>query len=611
MPEKPDLAFDFDADALERKYAEERSRRLRPEANGQYQPITGELAKMADDPYAGPDFSRQPVVENIDVLIMGGGFGGLLTAGRLRQNGIDNFRIIEKAGDFGGTWYWNRYPGAACDIESYIYLPMLEETGFVPSEKYARASEIFAYCQQLAKHFDLYPAALFQTALTDLRWDDTDKTWRASTDRGDSISARHVVIAGGFLSQPKLPRIPGAESFGGRAFHTSRWDYAYTGGDESGALTGLADKRVGIIGTGATAVQCIPYLAESARHLYVFQRTPSSVDARDNRPTDPAWFTALSPGWHRRRMENFNNIVSGMPQDEDLVSDGWTEILGNIGFLGPEEGTAPDPKSAQLVEFAKMEKSRRRIDAIVEDRATAEALKPWYNYLCKRPCFNDRYLQAFNQANVTLVDTRGRGVERITPRGVVVGGVETELDCLIFATGFEYLTEYAGQVGFDVTGRDGITLSEKWSDGTRTFHGMMTREFPNLYVLGFAQNGIPANYTHLADERAGHLAYVLRRCFDQNIATIEPTQEAEDGWVEEIVAGRGARRQFLDACTPSYYNQEGSETPATALNDTYGPGSTAFFEVLARWREENRLDGLDIEYISQAGEPARNDGRGR
>ena len=596
MPEGLESKLDLDVDQLQQKYAEERARRLRSDANAQYQSLSGQLGDWATDPFAAPGFQRAPVSEDVDVLIMGGGFGGLLTAGRLRQRGIEKLRIVEKAADFGGTWYWNRYPGAACDIESYIYLPFLEETGYVPTEKYAKASEIFAYCRQLAEHFDLYPSALFQTVLTDVRWDAGTARWEARTDREDLIRARHVVIAGGFLSQPKIPRIPGLETFAGKSFHTSRWDYGYTGGDEGGGLVGLEDKRVGVIGTGATAVQCIPFVAEHARHLYVFQRTPSSVDARDNRPTDVDWFRSLPKGWHRHRMENFNSIVSGVPQEEDLVADGWTEILGNIGFLGGDEGGAPDPRAAQLVEFAKMAKSRRRISEIVENPATAEALKPWYNYLCKRPCFNDHYLQTFNRANVSLIDTKGRGVEEITPRGVVVAGEEYPLDCLIFATGFEYLTEYAGQVGFEITGRDGLTLSEKWSEGTHTLHGMMTRDFPNLYFLCFAQSGVTANYTHMAEERADHLAYVIGRCIEEGVTTVEPTQAAEGAWVEDIVAGRGPRRAFLDSCTPSYYNQEGKETPATALNDIYGRGPVAFFDVLARWRDEDQFAGLEVTY---------------
>jgi cyclohexanone monooxygenase len=590
-----ELPTDFDAEALKRKYDEERSKRLRNDGNAQYQELTGKLAAMAEDPYVEPGFTREPVIDEIDVLIIGGGFSGLLTAGRLREAGVESIRIVDKAGDFGGTWYWNRYPGCACDIESYIYLPMLEETGYMPVEKYSKAPEIYQYCRDLGERYDLYRTALFQTVVTDLNWDEARACWIVSTDRNDRIAARFAVVAGGFLSQPKVPRIPGIDRFKGHSFHTSRWDYDYTGGDSRGGLTKLADKRVAIIGTGATALQCTPFLGQHAKHLSVFQRTPSSCDARNNQPTDPEWAKRLERGWQKRRMDNFHNIVSGMREPEDLVADGWTEILANIGFLDAEGGP-PDYEALQLAEFAKMEKSRRRIDTIVKDKATAEALKPYYNYLCKRPGFNDEYLQTFNRENVTLVDTQGRGVERITEKGLVANGKEYEVDCIIYATGFEFLTEYAGQIGFEIHGKGGQALSERWSEGTRTFYGIQTRGFPNLFILGFAQNGITANFTHLAGERAVHLAYLIPRLLKDHARTVEPSQQAEDAWVGEIIAGRGPRRAFLDACTPSYYNQEGRETPATALNDIYGAGAHVFFKILEDWRAEDKLNGLEVTH---------------
>ena len=398
---------------------------------------------------------------------------------------------------------------------------------------------------------------------------------------------------------PKLPGIPGIESFSGHSFHTSRWDYAYTGGNSRGGLTGLADKRVGVVGTGATAIQCVPMVAEFARHLYVFQRTPSSVDRRDNRPTDPQWVSSLRPGWHHRRVVNFTNLCSGLPEKEDLVADGWTDIMKELAFV-LNANAKVDPQNAELALFAQMERSRRNLAAIVKDPATAEALKAYYNYLCKRPCFSDVYLQAFNRPNVTLVDTQGKGVERITPAGAVVGGKEYPLDCLIFATGYEFVTEFTGQIGFDIYGRDGLPLSKKWSQGMRTLHGMCTRDFPNLIILGVAQSGIPVNFTHLIDERAIHAAYILRRCVDRNIRVFEPTQDAEDAWVEQIIAGRGPRRAFLESCPPSYYSQEGKDTPATSLNDLYAGGPAAFFELLADWRARESLQGLELTYGERA-----------
>jgi cyclohexanone monooxygenase len=317
----------FSPEALREKYRIEREKRLRPDASAQYVDLSGVHADFDRDPYVEPGFTRPAVAETVEVVIVGGGFGGMLAATRLRQAGVDSIRIVEKGGDFGGTWYWNRYPGAACDVESYIYMPLLEETGYIPSEKYAKASEIFAHCQRIGHKFDLYRAALFQTSVAGMDWDDDARRWIVATDRGDRLAARFVIIAGGVLHKAKLPGIPGIESFQGHSFHTSRWDYAYTGGGPAGGLDRLADKRVGIIGTGATAVQAIPHLGASARQLYVFQRTPSSIGERNNQPTDEAWARSLQPGWQRDRITNFSAIVSGRPQDVDLVRDGWTYIF--------------------------------------------------------------------------------------------------------------------------------------------------------------------------------------------------------------------------------------------------------------------------------------------
>jgi len=385
-------------------------------------------------------FSREPLTDEVDVAIIGAGFGGLLTGARLRQQGVENIRLIDKAAEVGGTWYWNRYPGIACDVESYVYIPLLEEVGYTPTEKYAKGDEIFAHCRRIADHYDLYRNACLQTEVTEVRWDAAIARWIVSTEHGDEIRARFVSMANGYLQKPKLPGIEGILEFRGHAFHTSRWDYDYTGAE----LANLSDKRVGIIGTGATAIQCVPHLARSVKHLSVFQRTPSTVDVRGNRPTDPEWSADLKDGWQRLRIENFQLLTAGGEADEDLVNDAWTSIVQKLFVMRQE-----------LADFTKMEEIRGRVDSIVTDRATAEALKPWYGYFCKRPCFHDEYLQTFNRDNVTLVDTRGRGVERITEGGVVVDGAEHLLDCLIFATGFEVGTDYSRRTGFDLAAATG------------------------------------------------------------------------------------------------------------------------------------------------------------
>jgi cyclohexanone monooxygenase len=592
--ERPSEEIDFEA--LRRRYAAERAARLRPDGSAQYQELAGRYSSFDRDPHADPDFERQAVVEDVDVLVIGGGFGGLLTSARLREEGVDNIRVVEKGADFGGTWYWNRYPGAACDVESYIYLPMLEETGYIPGEKYARAPEILAHCRKLAQRYDLYPRALFQTVVTDLQWDEERARWIAATSRDDRIAARFVISACGFIQKPRLPGIAGIESFRGHAFHTSRWDYQYTGGDERGGMTGLADKRVGIIGTGATAIQVVPHLAQSAAHLYVFQRTPASVDVRANRPTDPDWARSLRPGWQRERMTNFTSIMAGSYWEVDLVDDGWTDIAKH---MLPAPGQPPetiDPAALQRSEMTKMARARQRVDSIVKDKATAEALKPYYHYLCKRPCFHDEYLDAFNRANVTLVDTKGAGVERITADGVVVQGREYPIDCLIYATGFDFLMEYTKLTGFEIRGRNGQRLSERWADGTRTFFGLHTRGFPNLFMLSVVQASATYNYLHVTDEQARHLAHVVRRCLDDRIRALDVNEADEKAWVEEIVAGEAMWRAFQSNCVPSAYNYDGHVTKSLRHNLFHPAGPLAYIDRLAKWREQGSFHGLERTY---------------
>ncbi|MFC4943961.1 flavin-containing monooxygenase [Pseudonocardia sp. GCM10023141] len=584
----------FDPDALRAKYRAERDRRLRPDGNDQYVEPAGALGQYVEDPYVDPGFRREPLTDEVEVVVIGGGFGGLLAAARLREAGIDDVRVIEKGGDFGGTWYWNRYPGAACDIESYIYLPLLEETGYLPVEKYAQGPDILAYSRRIGEHFDLYRNACFQTEVTDLTWDETDQRWIVATGRDDRIRARYVITAGGPLHRPKLPGVAGIASFTGHSFHTSRWDYDYTGSVADG-LPGLAGKRVGIIGTGATAVQCVPHLGAAAGELFVFQRTPSSIDVRANRPTDPEWAASLQPGWQRARMDNFNTLVSGGRADEDLVSDGWTDIIRNLAVMATRAGREGDPAAAQLVQladFRKMEQIRARVDAVVRDPAIAEALKPYYNQFCKRPCFHDSYLDTFNRPTVTLVDTHGRGVDRITERGVVVDGHEYELDVLIYATGFELGTDFSRRVGFEVRGRGGVTLTDRWRDGPATLHGFYSHGFPNFFVVSITQSGLTPNFPHMLAEQAAHLAYVLTEAAARGARTIEADPAAEAAWVETIVELSELRRAFLTECTPGYYNNEGQASPRSARGASYGRGSLAFLKLLREWRAEGTLAGL-------------------
>jgi cation diffusion facilitator CzcD-associated flavoprotein CzcO len=462
-----------------------------------------------------------------------------MAGARLRGAGVERIRIIEKGGDFGGTWYWNRYPGAQCDIESYIYLPLLEETGYIPREKYSFAPEIRAHARRIAETFDLYGLACFQTEIRELRWLEDENKWLITTNRDDRMKARYVVMSNGPLNRPKLPGIPGIDSYRGHSFHTSRWDYDYTGGDTKGNLHKLADKRVAVIGTGATAIQCVPHLGRHAKQLYVFQRTPSSVDVRGNAPTDPAWVATLTPGWQKRRMDNFNILVAGGFQDEDLVSDGWTDIIRNLGarrVRDPSDGSSPEDvaKRLELADFKKMNQIRARVDAVVEDKATAEALKPWYRQFCKRPTFNDEYLPTFNRPNVKLVDTGGRGVDRVTEAGLVFDGVEYEVDCIVYATGFEVGTAYTRRAGYEIYGRSGQTLTEYWKHGTRTLHGFYSHGFPNCFHLGILQNALTPNSPHMLDEQVRHIGEVIQQAEQRRAQVIEPTAEAEAEWVQTV-----------------------------------------------------------------------------
>ncbi|MEG3143127.1 NAD(P)/FAD-dependent oxidoreductase [Sphingomonas sp. RT2P30] len=585
----------LDLEALRARYSAERDRRSASNpGERQYRDVEQGFAHLLADPY-GTAPARAPLQDEVEVLVIGAGFGGMMAAARLREAGVEDVRIVDAASDVGGTWYWNRYPGAACDIESYIYFPLLEETGYMPVERYSRAAEIRAHTKRIANHYGLYENALFSTQVTSLDWDATAAQWLVATDRGDRMRARFVVLTTGPLNRPKLPDIPGIETFAGHSFHTSRWDYAYTGGSATEPLDGLRDKRVGVIGTGATGIQCIPPLARSARHLYVFQRTPSSVDARDNAQTDPVWAAGLQPGWQQRRMENFTAQFTAQLPPHDEVQDGWTVLARAVREKLANNPLGLDPGALlEQADFEKMEQIRARIGDIVEDEATAEALKPWFSLYCKRPCFHDEYLPVFNRENVTLVDTAGRGVERITPAGVVVAGREYPLDCLIFATGFEVATSYAKRSGMTIHGVDGLSLSDKWADGMATLHGMHTRGFPNCFIISQAQSGMSPNFPHMLSEQSLHLAHIVSACRKKGWVTIEPTEEAEARWTETIVTLGEGRRAFVESCTPGYYNNEGRISEAAARNVPFGAGPVAFVQHLREWRENGDLSGLEI-----------------
>jgi cation diffusion facilitator CzcD-associated flavoprotein CzcO len=593
----------LDRDALRVKYRAERDKRLRPDGNDQYLEPTGRFAHLIDDPYADR-VEREPCFDEVTLAFIGGGFAGLCTAARLQQAGIDDVTIIEAGGDFGGTWYWNRYPGAMCDTAAMIYLPLLEETGHMPSRKYVLSPEIFEHCQRIAKTFGLYDHALFSTAATSLEWDDVSSRWVIHTDRGDVIRARFVAMGTGPLNRPKLPGILGIETFAGHTFHTSRWDYPYTGGDPGGApMERLADKRVGIIGTGATAVQCIPCLARDAGELFVFQRTPSSIDERNNHSIDPEWFATLDPGWQRQWLLNFATLQTGGFADEDLVKDGWTDIAQRIRdhvVAAMSDGVEFTPELAARAfedsDDEKMNEIRARVDTIVADPATAQALKAWYRQLCKRPCFHDEYLPAYNEPNCHLVDTDGKGVERIDESGVWVAGVHYELDCLIFASGFEVGTSYARRAGFETVGRSEVTLDERWADGMETMHGMHVHGFPNLFIVGFSQAAnLISNITHNLTEAGGTIAAIVKHAIDVGATQVEVIKTAEEAWMHLLDSSPASFLGNPD-CTPGYYNNEGQPLGPKArfAMSGYPLGPVAFFDYIERWRTTGNFEGLEF-----------------
>ncbi len=600
-------AANYDPEAVRAKYLAERDKRLVPHRADIRDLRTDEyFAGYRDDPFT-PLIERDPVADEVDVVIVGGGIAGVLAGAHLRKAGLGRIRIIDQAGGIGGTWYWNRYPGVMCDVESYIYLPMLEELGYVPTRRYAYGEEILGHLEAVAGRFDLVDDALFHTGVTRAEWHEEESRWSIRTDRGDEVSCRWYVLAVGILNLMKLPTIPGMEDFAGRSFHSARWDYAYTGGGPHQPLTGLADKVVALIGTGATGIQCVPPLAESAEHLYVFQRTPSAIGVRGNRPTDPDFAEGLEPGWQRRRMDNFQAIIMGRPVEADEVDDGWTHHYAAVQHPPRTEGMTMEEylRSGEELDYRIMDEHRRRVEELVADPATAEILKPYYRYLCKRPCFHDEYLPALNNPNVTVVDCPG-GIEKITPQGPVVNGQQYEVDCIIYGTGFEAeLTPLFRRVGHEIVGRGGVTLAEKWADGAASLFGMMSRGFPNMFVMPAPgqQAVVTVNYTQLAVLGAEFIGGAVKQLEQRGVEVFDVSAEAEEGWTKEIVSTFVDASSIMSACTPSRINNEGHPEALNPRNTNYGRGFGDWFayrELLEQWLESGNLEGLELEVRSTA-----------
>jgi len=602
---KVPAAEKIDIPALREKYRKERDKRMRREHGEQYvRPVEDFADAYEADPHM-PVEPREAISEDLDIAILGGGWTGLLAGFHLHQAGVQSFRHIDHGGDFGGVWYWNRYPGIQCDNESYCYLPLLEETGFMPSKRFADGWEIQGYCRLIAEKYGFYDKALFHTRITSLRWDESTARWHIESNRGDAIRARHVIMAGGLMNMPKLPGIPGIHEFKGRMFHSARWDYGYTGGAwQSPVLDRMGDKRVAIIGTGATAIQAVPYLGEYAKQVYVLQRTPSVVDERPNPPTDPEWVKSLEPGWQVARQANFHHGAQEMfrPGEQDLVCDFWTEISRHLAAQLEAEGW-PDlsmedlAERREVIDYQVMERMRGRIDAIVEDPKTAAMLKPWFRFPCKRPLSSNTYFPTFNRKNVTLLDvSETKGVERITEHGFVLGGAEYEVDCLIFASGFEVTSSLERRWGIGVVeGRGGRSIYDHWRNGPESFHGVMTRGFPNMYFTGYIQGGLNSSTTEQFNRQVQHIAYIVSETLGRGKAVVEPTQEGQDAYVRRFREIEIDTSGLLAECPPSYYNNEGESDPAWVLLRGWGHGWDDFQELLADWRDQGEMEGLLLE----------------
>lgn len=605
---------EIDVTVVREKYRQERDKRMTKAGQAQYvRPLDDFSASYEGDPHMTVQ-ARDALSEDIDVAVLGGGWSGVLAAVHLKKAGVNTVRNIDHSGDFGGVWYWNRYPGVQCDNDAYCYLPMLEEMGFMPSQKFSDGWEIYEYIQTIARRFGLYDRALFHTLVEGQRWDDDIKRWRITTDRGDEIRARFVVMANGLLNIPKLPGIPGIHDFKGKMFHTARWDYDYSGGSQKNpVLDKLADKRVAIIGTGATAIQAIPYLGKYAKQLYVLQRTPSAVDDRPNPPTDAEWVTSLEPGWQKARQENFHRAAmeaTVLPGEGDHVCDFWTEIARNMAAEmeaegWPEQSMQEFMARRDAMDFRVMERMRRRVEHVIDDKETAESLKPWYRFGCKRPLSNNDFYPTFNQPNVKLIDVSDtQGVERMTETGFVADGEEYEIDCMIFASGFEVTSDLDRRWGIDTfEGRGGKSIYEHWADGYKTLHGVCTTEFPNIFFIGYYQGGLNSTTTEQYGRQGYHIAYIIAEALKRGILALEPSAEAQAEYVRHLRETAIDNTEFIKECTPSYFNNEGEAKVNSKgepiyrfyLGEGYGPGWAAFEAMLAEWREDGTLQGLVVE----------------
>ncbi|KAI2619544.1 FAD/NAD(P)-binding domain-containing protein [Hypomontagnella submonticulosa] len=635
---------------VQEKYTAEAQKRIRPEGADQYQILSqsdsDRLRHLADDiwaDHAALDAQTPPLKagDRPKFLIIGAGLGGISAAVRLIQAGFsaDQIRLVETAGGVGGTWYWNRYPGLHCDVESYVYLPLLEDMGYMPSHKYAPGVEIRHYLQDVVKRWNLEDKILFRTKVDKLEWDESARLWKCdmTTGRGPTgaestpltVNAEFVWGTAGLLSKPQAPKLAGVgiEGFKGDVFHTSLWNYDVTGGTSEEAfpvLSKLKDKRVGIIGTGATAIQVVPCLAQYAKEVYVFQRTPAAVYSRGQRPTDPEEWKKIAgePGWYEHRRDNLAGHISNChpPGTPDLVNDEWSRQPAYAALVaGPKFAQVTPDQIPEVIGYFLAQDAensarlRARIATVVKDKETAAKLTPWYPAWCKRPTFSDAYLESFNRPNVHLVDTDGKGVDSVTPSGLVANGVEVPLDIIVLSTGYRGPgadgADPSIRAGIKVFGRGGKTISESWAaTGPGTLHGYASHGFPNLFWLAPLQSGVSSNHAQALDVQCKAIAYVAAAAHeraggpDKSGLTVEVELAAQEAWSMKIMMGAG-RFATMSICTPSYINNEGHLVDPKATQEDmmkraraspYSGGILAFIKELQEWRDEGKLAGIEV-----------------
>lgn len=622
-----------DALQAQQRYNEERAKRLRDDANEQFIDISlsEKFKQFQEDPWVDTTTVKDAKTMfpngHCELLILGGGWGGLLYAVRMIEAGVrpENLRIIDTAGGFGGTWYYNRYPGLMCDVESYCYLPLLEEMGYMPKHRYSYGDEIRNYANLVAEKWNITNSAVFQTKAEKLVWDEATKEWQVElvqTREGEQpqklkIRSQFVATVAGVLNWPKLPDLPGILDYKGELFHSSRWNYSITGGSqEDPSLVKLKDKRVAIVGTGASAIQIVPHLAKWSKHLYVVQRTPSAIDHRDQKETASVWFSkevATSSGWQRERLKNFHQhfTVGDLPAT-NLTNDQLSHATGLVVMTGNPSG----PKSVDelpaymeklhAIDLPRQNQIRARVDDIVHDPETAKKLQAWYPTWCKRPCFHDDYLPAFNRDNVTLIDTDGKGLDGLTSDSLLVGKQSYPVDVIIFATGFRapFTGTPAEKGNMTITGRDGVSMSQEWArNGPTTLHGVLDHNFPNLFLSGPWQSSTSINFLFNIDQLAKHSAYILaeaKRKAGAKVFIVTSTAAAVEDWASQVMV-RSVPMGAMIGCTPNYFNLEGAidKVPPEAQmkmarSGLWGHGIEDLVGLMEAWRAKGNMQGIEV-----------------